>query len=137
MIEDIVLETTNFTREDFESYSKFNLVYEYKVQGNYYFKVKLVDNFFPEGLSLFDYNTQSDQIETDPQEQIKANNEILAVVGVGITIGLVVFVIKSGRWVKIKIKEGDKREVIQNEKTIAQKSELNDELNVIKFEGWD
>jgi len=132
-----VLETTNFTREDFESYSKFNLVYEYKVQGNYYFKVKLVDNFFPEGLSLFDYNTQSDQIETDPQEQIKANNEILAVVGVGITIGLVVFVIKSGRWVKIKIKEGDKREVIQNEKTIAQKSELNDELNVIKFEGWD
>ncbi|KKM28129.1 hypothetical protein LCGC14_1567760 [marine sediment metagenome] len=132
-----MLETTNFTREDFESYSKFNLVYEYKVQGNYYFKVKLVDNFFPEGLSLFDYNTQSDQIETDPQEQIKANNEILAVVGVGITIGLVVFVIKSGRWVKIKIKEGDKREVIQNEKTIAQKSELNDELNVIKFEGWD
>ena len=99
--------------------------------------MKLVDNFFPEGLSLFDYNTQSDQIETDPQEQMKANGEILAVVGVGITIGLVVFVIKSGRWVKIKIKEGDKREVIQNEKAIAQKSELNDKLNVIKFEGWD
>ncbi|KKN04796.1 hypothetical protein LCGC14_1093880 [marine sediment metagenome] len=136
LISDTLLETTNFTREDFESYSKFNLNYEYKVPGDYYFKVRLVDNFFPEGLTLFDYNTQSGQMEPDSQVQLKVNGEILAVAGVGITIGLVVFVIKSGRWIKIKIKEGDKSEVMKNKNVKSRKSELTDELKGISFEDF-
>ncbi|KKK79292.1 hypothetical protein LCGC14_2834970, partial [marine sediment metagenome] len=97
LIDNMLIEVTNFTRKDFTSHSTFSLDYKYIIPGDYYFKIKLYDNFFPEGLTLFDYNTQSGQMEPDPQVQLKANGEILAVAGVGITIGLVVFVIKSGR----------------------------------------
>jgi len=137
MIDKLLLETTNFTREDFTSYSKFDLDYEYKVPGNYSFKVYLVDEFFPEGLFLFEYDTKSNQVIPEPQIPLNANGEILAVVGVGITVGLVALVIKIGRWVKEKVKEGNRREEIENRIPINQNNEVNDKLKGISFEDYD
>ena len=137
LIDKLFLETTNFTREDFTSYSKFDLDYKYKVPGNHSFKIYLVDKFFPEGLFLFEYDTQSNQENPEPQKPLNANGEILAVVGVGITVGLVALVIKIGRWVKVKTKEGNRREEIENMTPMPQKNELNEKLKVISFEDYD
>jgi prenyltransferase beta subunit len=137
LIDNLFLETTNFTREDFTSYSKFNLDYEYKVPGNHSFKVYLVDKFFPEGLFLFEYDTQSNQENPEPQKLLNANGDLLAVVGVVITIGLVALVIKGGRWVKKKAKTGDRGEVLESEESTSQKNEINDKLKVISFEDYD
>ena len=134
LMDNILIKVTNFTRKDFTSHSTFTMNYKYIIPGDYYFKVKLFDNFFPEGLSLFEYNTQTDLKNLELREPLNANGEVLAVAGVGITIGLVVFVIKSGRWVKIKMKEGNKREVIKNEKSITQKGELGNKMKVVSFE---
>jgi len=136
LIDKLFLETTNFTREDFTSYSKFDLDYKYKVPGNHSFKIYLVDKFFPEGLFLFEYDTQSNQENPEPQKPLNANGEILAVVGVGITVGLVALVIKIGRWVKVKTKEGNRREEIENMTPMPQKNELNEKLKVISFEDY-
>jgi prenyltransferase beta subunit len=135
LIDDLLFETTNFTREDFKSHSQFDLDYEYKVEGNYFFKVRLVDSFFPDGLSLFEYNTQADKKDPEPEIQLKANGEYLAIIGVGITIGLIAIVMKIGRWIKVKTKEGEKREIIKNNK--SQKSDPNEGLKVITFEDYD
>ncbi|MHA1932956.1 MAG: hypothetical protein ACW96X_10470 [Promethearchaeota archaeon] len=116
-LEEEYFETKNFTREDFDDYSQFILIYKHIIKGNYTFKATLYDNFFPNGLYLFEYDTTSDLIKNpDALKPIKVNGWPLAIGGVIISVALTALVIKGGRWVKIKLDQGRRREVINKTK---------------------
>lgn len=107
------LETKNFTREDFDDYSKFSLIYDHIVEGNYTFKATLFDGFFPDGLFLFEYDTRSELgPKPNPLKPIKVNGWSLAIGGIIISVALTALVIKGGRWVKNKRTQDRNREVI-------------------------
>lgn len=114
-LEDEYFETKNFSREDFVDYSQFSLVYKHIVKGNYTFKATFFDEFFPEGLFLFEYDTRSGiDDKSNPLKPIKVNGWPLAIGGVFISVALTALVIKSGRWVKNKLTQDRNREVINN-----------------------
>jgi len=110
------LETKNFTREDFDDYSKFSLIYDHIVEGNYTFKATLFDEFFPNGLFLFEYDTRSGTSTTpNPLKPIKVNGWPLAVSGI------------IGRWVKNKPTHNKNRDVIN--KTRNKSTDIGDDNN--------
>ncbi|MHA2269483.1 MAG: prenyltransferase/squalene oxidase repeat-containing protein [Promethearchaeota archaeon] len=106
-------ETKNFTREDFDEYSRFSLIYNHIIRGNYSFQATLFDEFYPNGLFLFEYNPGSEVIDNpDPLKPIKANGWGLAIAGIIISVALAAVVIKGGRWVKNKLNEDRNQEII-------------------------
>ena len=111
-LEEEYFETKNFTREDFNDYSQFSLIYNHIVSGNYTFQATLFDEYYPHGLFLFEYSTKSEVIDNpSPLGSIKTNGWILAICGVITSVILAAVVIKGGRWVKYKLKE-DNRDII-------------------------
>ena len=80
---------------------------------NYTFKATLFDEFFPNGLFLFEYDTRSElEPKPNPIKPIKANGWALAIAGVIISVALTTLVIKGGRWVKVKLDQDRKGEFI-------------------------
>jgi len=127
-LEDAYLETKNFTREDFDDYSQFSLIYDHIVKGNYTFKATLFDEFFPNGLFLFEYDTRSGTSTTpNPLKPIKVNGWPLAISGIIISVALTALVIKGGRWVKNKWTQDKNREVIN--KTRNKSVEIGNDNN--------
>jgi hypothetical protein len=114
-LEEEYFETKNFTREDFDDYSQFSLIYKHIVTGNYSFKATLFDEFYPAGLVLFEYNTKSKiSPRPNPLKPIKANGWPLAISGIIVSVALTSVVIKGGRWVKVKLTQDRETEVINN-----------------------
>jgi hypothetical protein len=112
-LEEEYFETKNFTREDFDDYSHFSLIYEHIVEGNYTFKATFFDEFYPNGLFLFDYDTRSGKSSIpNPIKPIQFNGWRLAIVAVIASLALTTVVIKGGRWIKDKPKHDRKREII-------------------------
>jgi len=141
-LENTYLESKNFTREDFEGFSKFSFIYEYIIKGAYKFELTFFDEFYPQGLFLFEYDTQKEEgSHPIPEKSIEANGWLLVVVTIAINIALVIGVIKGGRWVKVKLKEDGKREPIKKTEPKIQKREHNNMLEELKqsssFKGWD
>ena len=144
----LYLETKNFTKEDQEGYSKFGLAYECKDDGDYYFNITLVDNFFPIGLFLFGYEIQLNaSISPAPPPPpspihlpIEVNGIILAIIALVITVITVSLMIKYGRIIKDKIRKGENRDVLEKAERITPKnkdSEKKRRRTHIDFEDWD
>ena len=129
-IEKTHIESKNFTREDFSEYSRFYFNYDHPTEANFCFEITLIDDFFPNGLFLFEYDTRNEQeIPINPQNPLEANGMILAIIGVVITVGLVAGVIKVGRWVKIKLDQDEKTPVNKVKTKVTKKDDNNPDNN--------
>ena len=129
-LEEEYFETKNFSRKDFEDYSQFSLIYKHKIKGNYTFKATFYDDFYPNGLFLFEYNTKSEfSPKPNPIKPINANGWPLAIFGVILSIALAAIVMKGGRWIKTKLKEDRKREIINKRTNNPSPRDDNNELN--------
>ena len=135
LINNFLVETLNFTKRDFSYYSKFIFTHEYINSGYYSYNVSLVDTYFPNGLSLFDYSPNQTVNQDSPESiptpiaiPFKVNGMILSIIASIITIVVVAITIKIGRSVKEKIHRGeynDKRTKTQISRTEKKYSENN------------
>ena len=144
--DNLYIETLNFSRIDFTSFSRFTYTYECEVAVHYYFNVTLVDRFFPNGLFLFKHEIQSDLwIPPDPvptpiNPPIKVNGIFLAITASAITAFAAVVVILSGRSIKQKIRIGEDRDVIEKAENRSQKKKYSNKKrhkNQVFFEDWN
>ncbi len=144
LINDFHIETLNFTRKDFSYYSEFSFAHKYINSGYYYYNISLVDNFFPEGLFIFDYapNQTVNLFSPEPipppiNLPIEVNGIILSICASIITFVVVAITIKIGRGVKEKIHRGeyiDKREKIHRNRP---KKNYSEDIEDSFFEFWD
>ncbi|MFX1345890.1 MAG: hypothetical protein ACFFAI_12340, partial [Promethearchaeota archaeon] len=131
--------SNNFSREDFEDFSQFSFVYEYIVEGEYEFEITLYDEFYPQGLFLFKLDENvGEQDSSPPGKTGEGNGWLLALVGVGINLMLLIGAVKGLRWVKVKILNGDeKKDFINKTKSKTQNTEYNDILDKMKRDSFE
>jgi hypothetical protein len=129
----------NFTREDYEEFSKFSFIYEFDIEGSYRLEIILYDDFYPQGLFLLQYNTVLGTEDSQPPEESgKGNGGILALVGVGINLLLMIGTIKGIRWLTVKPKNRGERITFKKTESKKQQTESNvnlDEMKQNSFEG--
>jgi len=131
----------NFSRDDYEDFSKFSFFYEFDIEGSYRLEITLYDEFYPQGLFLLQYDTEVGAYDsTPPEESGKGNGWILALVGVGINLLLMIGAIKGIRWLQMKPKNKDgKRSTIKKTESKKKQTNKNENLDKMKqdsFEGW-
>jgi len=134
------IETKNFTRKDFGSYSEFNLIYDYNIDLVINFEISLVDEYFPDGLFLFEYSTDSNEFSPPkPPDPVKLDGNVLIIIGIAITVSLVALAIKTVGWIKIKLNKNDEEIIKKKAKAnSARKENENDDNSTNKvFRDWD
>jgi len=129
----------NFSRDDYEDFSKFSFFYKFDIEGSYRLEITLYDEFYPQGLFLLQYNTEVGANDPTPLEVSgKGNGWILALVGVGINLLLMIGAIKGIRWLQVKPKNRGERNTIKKTESKKQRTESNvnlDEMKQDSFEG--
>jgi len=136
----------NFAEKDFSDYSKYTYMYDCQDNIDYYFNITLVDNYFPNGLILFTYEVQSDPYTLPnskppppPFNAIPVNGIILAIIASIITAVASGMVIKYGRKIKLRIRNGEFREDFKKSKNKIRddKNHRKNRKNEINFSDWD
>jgi hypothetical protein len=105
LVDNEYLETVNFTREDFSGYSKFELNYENKVDGNHYFRIYIFDGFYPNGFYLFEHDERTSFDDPEGLESSNIEGWMLLIFGVPLNILLTGGVYVGGRRIKMKIRK--------------------------------
>ncbi|MFW9972959.1 MAG: hypothetical protein ACFFDF_22430 [Candidatus Odinarchaeota archaeon] len=137
----------NFTKKDFSSYSKYTYTYNRNDDGDYYFNIALVDSFFPNGLTLFEYEIQSNpSTPSDPTppppppvDSIYVNGIFLAIIAAFITTFASILVIWAGRKIKLRIRNSEfieEPEKTNNKIRDTSPTERNKQKK-IDFSDWD
>ena len=141
-------EVLNFTRVDFEDFSKFSFTYEVENTIDYYFNISLVDNFYPNGVFLFEYELQS-ELRTPPNNPIPpvpidlpidVNGILLAFVAALITVVIMAIIVSKGRKIKEKVRNGGNRDALEKIEGISPRYKYSKQRrrnNNIDFEDWD
>jgi len=144
---EVSINSFNFTKMDFSNYSKYTFTYKRNDDVDYYFNITLVDSFFPNGLTLFEYEIQLGQsTPSDPAppppppfNEIRVNGIILAIIAAFITAFVSGMVIKYGRKIKLKIRNREFREDFKKSENKIQDDKLSKRKskNEIHFPDWD
>ena len=123
------LTSKNFSREDYEEFSKFSFFYEFETDGSYKLEITLYDEFYPQGLFLLQYNTDIGAPDSPlPEESGMGNGWILALVGVGINLLFMIGAIKGIRWLQMKPRNRGERITIK--KTESKKQQIDNKVNL-------
>ena len=134
--------------EEFPEYSQFSLSYTFKNSGDYYFNFSLIDDYYPSGLFLFDYEAQqivNQEIPPIPPspnpipDKIKIKGPFLALLGLGITIIAIAGIVKTGRWIKREENEGRRECISFQEKSVRQEDPVEKfrDIRQIIFDDWE
>ncbi|MFX1477389.1 MAG: hypothetical protein ACFFCI_04585 [Promethearchaeota archaeon] len=134
------LTSRNFSREDFDDFSRFSFIFECVLEGEYKFEITLYDEFYPQGLFLFDFDTESGtQPPPQPGRKGEVYNWILALIGSLMNVIMLIVVSKGIRWLTGKPNRSEGREDVKktNSKTQKEERHMNNEPKQDPFWGWD
>ncbi|MHA2393364.1 MAG: prenyltransferase/squalene oxidase repeat-containing protein [Promethearchaeota archaeon] len=140
LVDGIYLEIVNFTREDYSKYSKFELNYENKLEGNHSFKIYLFDGFYPNGFYLFEHDEQTNLIDSEGLESANVEGWMLVSVGVPLNILLIGGIYVGGRRIKIKIRNERRKDKSRESKAIEKKTNERSDYNFLDkpiYRDWD
>ena len=144
----VCTEVLNFTRVDFEDFSKFSFTHEVENTIDYYFNVSLIDNFYPNGVFLFEYELQS-ELRTPPNNPIppvpidlpiNVNGILLAFVAALITVVIMAIIVSKGRKIKERVRNGGNRDALEKIEDYTSRHKYSKQRrrkNNIDFEDWD
>lgn len=147
-------ETMHFVRKDLTTYSRFTCTYKCENAGYYYFNVTLVDNYFPNGLILFEHEVEIELggliDPIPPPDPSPIPNPVpnpidlpfdldgikLAIFASILTAFVVLGVIWIGRKIKFRIQTGENRDILEKIMTLDQ-LEVRKNREQVLFGDWD